>query len=163
MRKALTKKDTKTDVAQTEFSPEELERLNQVVAKLYVNSQVDAVHALAAKFRAADGAGQALSLVTAAVAVTATECVRRATEAPYPEQRELELTSLNSLANAATKLTRAWDAHVNRNKNEVNVRDVNVAPGAQAVVGVVGLPQTPPTEETDTQSEVHPKKPQPQR
>ncbi|MGH9551669.1 MAG: hypothetical protein ACRD3W_19950, partial [Terriglobales bacterium] len=74
------------------------------------------------------------------------------------EERELELTTVNTLANTAAKLTRAWDAHVNRHKKEVNIRDVNVAPGAQAVVGVVGLPHTAPTEVPDSQSDVTPKK-----
>lgn len=119
------------------------ERVRDLATKLHTSAQVDAIRALAAKFGAEDGAGQALSLVTAAVAVTVTECARRATITPYLEERQLELTSLNILAKASTKLTRAWDAHANRDKNEVNVRDVNIAPGAQAVVGVVGLAATP--------------------
>lgn len=146
MGKALIKKSsTKSKVAKAEPSREQLvENAKQVVGKLFASSQVDAVHALAAKFEAEDGAGQALSLVTAAVAVTVTECVRRATSSPYLEERQLELSSLNALAKTAVKLTRACDEHANRNKKEVNIRDVNVAPGAQAVVGVVGLPGSAP-------------------
>jgi hypothetical protein len=144
MGKALTpKRNTKTEVAKAERE-QLVEDAKQVVGQLFASSQVDAVHALAAQFKAEDGAGQALSLVTAAVAVSATECVRRATSSPYLEQRELELSSLNTLARTTAKLTQAWDAHANRDKKEVNIRDVNVAPGAQAVVGVVGLSDSAP-------------------
>jgi len=137
----VTKKDRKRDVAKsTESRDENVERINQPSAKIRRNDQVDAIVNLAAKFDADDGTAHALSLVTAAVAVTATECALRATTASYLEERELELTLLNTLANTSAKLSRAWDAHVHRNQNEVKVRDVNVAPGAQAIVGVVGSP-----------------------
>lgn len=135
------------------------ERVRDLATKLHTSAQVDAIRALAAKFGAEDGAGQALSLVTAAVAVTVTECARRATITPYLEERQLELTSLNILAKASTKLTRAWDAHANRDKNEVNVRDVNIAPGAQAVVGVVGLAATPAAAPPDPQIGTSPSEP----
>ena len=79
--------------------------------------------------------------MTAAVAVTVSDCARRATTCEYLKQRELELTSLNTLAGTTAKLSRAWDAHHNRHKPEVNVRDVNVAPGAQAVVGWSACPK----------------------
>ena len=58
---------------------------------------------------------------------------------------------MNTLAGTMAKLTRAWDAHLNRHKTEVNLRDVNVAPGAQAVVGVVGLPEGPAAQAAETQ------------
>ena len=60
---------------------------------------------------------------------------------------------MNTLAGTTAKLSRAWDAHLNRHKPEVNVRDVNVAPGAQAVVGVVGLPEGPPAQAAEKQKE----------
>ena len=69
----------------------------------------------------------------------------------YLQQREVELTLLNTLAGTTAKLARAWDEHLNRHKTEVNVRDVNVAPGAQAVVGVVGLPERPAAQAAETQ------------
>ena len=127
------------------------EQLNELVANANRNNQTEAMKTLAAKFGAVDGAGEALSVVTAAVAVTASECARRTTISPYLKQRELELTSLNTLAGTTAKLSRAWDAHLNRHKPEVNVRDVNVAPGAQAVVGVVGLPEGPAAPAAETQ------------
>ncbi|MGH9552245.1 MAG: hypothetical protein ACRD3W_22860, partial [Terriglobales bacterium] len=60
MGKALTKNGTKTEVAKTEPSREQLvEDAKHVIGKLFASSQVDAIHALAAKFGAEDGAGQA--------------------------------------------------------------------------------------------------------
>jgi hypothetical protein len=58
---------------------------------------------------------------------------------------------LNTLAGTTAKLSRAWDAHRKLPKSEVNVRDVNVAPGAQAVVGVVGLTKKPTVQAGETQ------------
>ena len=143
MKKALTKKDAREakDVAEYQWWLDN-EELTQFIADVNRNNQTEAIRTLAAKFGPVDGAGEALSLVTAAVAVTASECARRAT-ASYLNLRELELTLLNTLAGTTAKLSRAWDAHHNRHKPEVNVRDVNVAPGAQAVVGVVGLTERP--------------------
>ena len=150
MKKALAKKDASDvkDVAELEFSDEELEYLRQLLKE---QPTAEAIRTLAAKFGPVDGAGEALSVVTAAVAVTVSECARLATAASNLQQRELELTLLNTLAGTMAKLLRAWDAHHNRHKPEVNVRDVNVAPGAQAVVGVVGLPEGPAAQATETQ------------
>ena len=164
MTNELVEKESNTDVAKVTPSHEEtLERVRDLATKLHASTQVDAIRALAAEFGAKDGAGQALSLVTAAVALTMTESARRATITPYLEERQLELTSLNMLAKVSTKLTRAWDAHANCNKNEVNVRDVNIAPGAQAVVGIVGLPPATATETPDAQRGTSPRKRQPRR
>ena len=58
---------------------------------------------------------------------------------------------LNTLAGTTAKLSRAWDAHLKPHNTEVNVRDVNVAPGAQAVVGVVGLPEGPAAQAAEPQ------------
>ena len=126
------------------------EQLNQLVTDVLRNHQTEAISTLAAKFGAVDGAGEALSVVTAAVAVTVSDCARRATICEYLIQRELELTSLNTLAGTTAKLSLAWDAHLNRHKTEVNLRDVNVAPGAQAVVGVVGFPEGPAAQAAET-------------
>ena len=150
MKNALTKKDASEvkDVAESNWLSDE--QLNELVANANRNNQTEAMKTLAAKFGAVDGAGEALSLVTAAVAVTASECARRTTISPSLQQLELEITSLNTLAGTMAKLSRAWDAHLNRHKTEVNVRDVNVAPGAQAVVGVVGLPEGPAAQAAET-------------
>jgi hypothetical protein len=144
MKNALTKKDASEvkDVAESRFWLED-EELNQLVAEIHSNNQTEAIRTLAAKFGAIDGPGEALSLVTAAVAVTVSECARRATTCSYLNERELELTLLNKLAGTTAKLSRAWDEHLKPHNTEVNVRDVNVAPGAQAVVGVVGLTKKP--------------------
>ena len=98
MKKALTKKDAREakDVAEYQWWLDN-EELTQFIADVNRNNQTEAIRTLAAKFGADDGAGEALSLVTAAVAVTASECARRATTS-YSNVRELELTLLNALA-----------------------------------------------------------------
>jgi hypothetical protein len=150
MKKALTKKDASEvkDVTEPTFSDDELAYLSQLLKQ---RPTADAIRTLAAKFGPVDGIGEALSLMTAAVAMTGSDCARRASACSYLNERELELTLLTALAGATTKLTRAWDEHLNRNKPEVNLRDVNVAPGAQAVVGVVGLPDGSAAKAAETQ------------
>ena len=71
MKNALTKKDASEvkDVAESNWLSDE--QLNELVANANRNNQTEAMKTLAAKFGAVDGAGEALSLVTAAVAVTA--------------------------------------------------------------------------------------------
>ena len=80
MKKALTKKAASEvkDVAESKWWLED-EELNQLIAEIHSNNQTEAIRTLAAKFGAVDGVGEALSLVTAAVAVTVSECARRAT------------------------------------------------------------------------------------
>ena len=68
------------------------EELTQFIADVHSNNQTEAIRTLAAKFGADDGPAEALSLVTAAVAVTASECARRATIVSNLQQRELELS-----------------------------------------------------------------------
>jgi hypothetical protein len=152
MKKTPTKKvasDVK-DMAESKWWLDD-EELTQFIIDVLRNNQTEAIRTLATKFGAVDGAGEALSVVTAAVAVTASECARRATIVSNLQQRELELRLLNTLAGTTAKLSRAWDAHRNRHKPEVNVRDVNVAPGGQAVVGVVDLPEGSAAQAAGTQ------------
>jgi hypothetical protein len=89
MKKALAKKDASDvkEVAEPKFSDDELEYLSQLLKEQPTNQ---AIRTLAAKFGPVDGAGEALSVVTAAVAVTASECARRATIVSNLPQRELE-------------------------------------------------------------------------
>jgi hypothetical protein len=152
MKKALRKKDAREakDVAEYKWLLED-EELNKLIAEMHSNHLTEAIRTLAAKFGAVDGPGEALSLVSSAVAVTGSECARRATTSRYLNERELELALLNKLAGTTAKLTRAWDERLYRHNTEVNVRDVNVAPGAQAVVGVVGLPEGRGPQAAETQ------------
>lgn len=89
--------------------------------------------------------------MTAGVAVTVSNAPDGQPPAPHLKQHQLELTSLNALGGTTAKLSRAWDEHLKRHNTEVNVWDVNVAPGAQAVVGVVGLPEGPAAQAAETQ------------
>jgi hypothetical protein len=89
MKKALTENDAREvkDVAEPEFSYEEIEQLRQLLNEQPTSQ---AIRTLAEKFGTVDGVGEALSLMTAAVAVTGSECAGRATIVSNLPQRELE-------------------------------------------------------------------------
>jgi hypothetical protein len=97
---------------------------------------LDGAHALYLDFQIADPIDSILATLTCVLFSTTTDAAARAKWSQTIEQREMELKSANRGARMVINLTEAYDRRRAR-KQTVNVGQVKVEAGGQAVVGNV--------------------------
>ena len=98
---------------------------------------VDSTVALYRDFGAADAVDSILARVTVGIGNMTMDCLARAFQSTTITQRELELNYGTKGALVLAALSKAIDARRGQGKQTVNVGQVNIEPGAQAIVGNV--------------------------
>jgi hypothetical protein len=120
------------------------------VASDSLESLIQSAESLYYEFHAADPIDSILAKVISGISNMAMDSMSRALRSNSLEYRDLELKGATRASLALAELTKAYDGRRARNKPTVNVGQVNVEAGGQAVVGNVNSasgesPQTPGT------------------
>jgi hypothetical protein len=100
--------------------------------------------ALYQDFQAADPVDSILARLMVGISNMSMDALSRATRTDRFDVRELELKSATKGALVVAELAKAYDARRDREKRTVNVGQVNVEAGGQAVVGNVNPGARPP-------------------
>ena len=98
---------------------------------------VDSAEALYHDFQARDSVNSTLAKLMCGISSSSMDALSRARRCQSLEQREMELKSATRGALAIAELTKVYDARRASSKHTVNVSQVNVEAGGQAVVGNV--------------------------
>jgi hypothetical protein len=98
---------------------------------------VESAQALYDDFRAADSIDSMLARLMCGISNMAMDALARGLRCHTLEQRDMELKSATRGALVIAELTKAYDGRRARGKQTVNVGQVNVEAGGQAVVGNV--------------------------
>ena len=98
---------------------------------------VESAEALYHDFHAADPIDSILATLMCGISSMTMDAISRGRRSPTLEQRDMELKSAARGALVIAELTKAFDRHRGRGKQTVNVGQVNVEAGGQAVVGNV--------------------------
>ena len=98
---------------------------------------VESAEALYHDFRAADPIDSILAMLMCGISSMTMDAVLRGKRCQTLEQREMELKSAARGALVVAELAKAYDGRRARDKQTVNVGQVNVEAGGQAVVGNV--------------------------
>jgi hypothetical protein len=111
---------------------------------------VESAEALYHDFHAADPIDSILATLMCGISSMTMDAISRGRRCQTLEQRDMELKSAARGALVIAELTKAFDRHRGRGKQTVNVGQVNVEAGGQAVVGNVtpaskSEDPTPPT------------------
>jgi hypothetical protein len=107
------------------------------VASDSLEGLIQSAESLYYEFHAADPIDSNLAKVMCGISNMAMDSMSRALRSNSLEHRDLELKSATRAALALAELTKAYDGRRARNKPTVNVGQVNVEAGGQAVVGNV--------------------------
>jgi hypothetical protein len=119
---------------------------------------VESAEALYHDFQTADPIESILGTLMCGISSMTMDAISRGRRSQTLEQREMELKSATRGALVIAQLTKAFDGHRARGKQTVNVGQVNVKAGGQAVVGNVtsaslpgeiAHPASMPQKETD--------------
>lgn len=97
----------------------------------------ESAEALYRDFRAADPIDSILAMLMCGISSMTMDAILRGKRCQTLEQREMELKSATRGALVVAELTKAYDGRRARDKQTVNVGQVNVEAGGQAVVGNV--------------------------
>jgi hypothetical protein len=98
---------------------------------------VESAEALYHDFRAADPIDSILATLLCGISSMTMDAILRGKRCQTLEQREMELKSATRGALVVAELAKAYDGRRARDKQTVNVGQVNVEAGGQAVVGNV--------------------------
>jgi hypothetical protein len=108
-----------------------------IVTEQAMEALVESTEALYHDFQAADPIDSILATLMCGISSMTMDAISRGRRSPTLEQRDMELKSATRGALAIAELTKAYDGRRARDKQTVNVGQVNVEAGGQAVVGNV--------------------------